>query len=215
MELLRDFKRCVILSGAPTFYSPGLEPTDYIIACDHGYDHARQEGIVPHLIVGDFDSVTGEMEPDVPVLTVPAEKDDTDTMLAVRQGLSKGFSDFLLLGATGGRLDHQMANFSVAAFIAGEGGTCIILDERHVIYTLKNGSLSLERRDGWCVSVLSYSDESNGVTLQGLKYPLTNATLRSNIPLGVSNEFAAERASVTVQNGLLFVMLVKVQDENG
>ncbi len=199
--------RCVIFSGAPGCVPFTPQASDFIIACDHGYDHALSQNIRPNLLVGDFDSCLAPRDPSIPCLTVSAEKDDTDTMLAIRHGLSLGFRNFLLLGATGGRADHFFANCSACAFLAKQGAHCEMRDSHYTLYTLCQGSLTLKQQTGAFLSVFSFCDTSYGVTLQGVKYPLENATLTNDVPLGVSNEFVAETAHISLQSGLLLILV--------
>ncbi len=199
--------RCVIISGSPVCANIELSKDDFVIACDMGYQHAQNLNITPDIIMGDFDSYNGEFDANIEIITAPCEKDDTDTMLGVKYGLSKGFHDFLLLGATKGRLDHQMANFSTCAFIASQGASCQMIDDENCIYALKDSKLVLAKKENWSVSVFSFTDKSNGVTLKGLKYTLDNATLTNTIPNGVSNEFDDDFASIEVKSGILIVIL--------
>ena len=199
--------RCVILSGAPNCVPFVPQPTDYVIACDHGYDHACKLQIRPDLLLGDFDSCLTAPEPSIPILTVPAEKDDTDTLLAARHGLSLGFSQFLFLGATGGRMDHFWANCSVCAFLSRQGARCEMRDESYTLYTLSGGALTIPRKDHAVLSVFSFCDTSYGVTLKGVKYPLTNYTMTNHFPIGISNEFAADEANISLTSGLLMVFV--------
>lgn len=210
---LTDKNRCVIISGSPRFWVGELRESDYVIACDSGYRHAKKANIVPDLVVGDFDSYYGQIPKGIEVYTAPKEKDDTDTMLAVKLAFEKGMTDFLLLGATGGRIDHQLANISTAAYIAERGGKCKIADYHNEIFALKNGKVTIEKRMSWAASVLSYTDVSKGVSYTGLKYDLTDATLYSTIPLGVSNEIIAEQATIEVKDGILMVILSSLEAE--
>jgi thiamine pyrophosphokinase len=199
--------RCIIIAGAPVF--SGVQPTagDFIIAADSGYRHALSAGITPDLLVGDFDSL--DIVPDSSIKTIrsPVMKNDTDTFLAIKHGLALGYKDFLLLGATGGRLDHQTANVAACAYIAEQGGLCEMRDSTNIIYVIKNRSLQVKRIANWSLSVFSYSEKAFGVTLTGLKYPLNNATLTNLFPLGVSNDFAAETATIEVKEGVLLIIL--------
>lgn len=199
--------RCVIISGGPGCVPFVPQPTDYVIACDHGYDHACDLQIRPDLLLGDFDSCLTTPDASIPVLTVPAEKDDSDTLLAARQGLSMGFSQFLFLGATGGRTDHFWANCGVCAFLSRQGARCEVWDESYTLYTLSKGTLTVPRRPGAVLSVFSFCDTSYGVTLKGVKYPLTDYTMTNDFPIGISNEFAAEEAHISLTSGLLMVFV--------
>ena len=206
-QFLSEKNRCVIISGSPRFWVGEIKNTDYIIACDSGYRHAQKANIVPDLVVGDFDSYYGQIPKGIEVYAAPREKDDTDTMLAVKLAFKKGMTDILLLGATGGRIDHQLANVATAAYIAEHGGRCLIADYHNEIYALKNSKVTIEKRTSWAASVLSFSDECKGVSYSGLKYNLTDATLCNTFPLGVSNEIIADEATVEVREGILLVIL--------
>ena len=198
--------RCVIFCASPEFYLEELREDDYIIACDGGYEHAVRSGVRPHLALGDFDSYSGEIAEDVPVLRAPCEKDDTDTMLAIKLALDKGYRDFMLLGATGGRLDHLLANISAAVYIVEHGGDCVICDRYNRVHVIRDRTLMLHGLRGQTLSVLSYTDEARGVTLRGMKYPLDDYTMSSAFPIGVSNVVESDECSITVREGILLVI---------
>ena len=111
---------CLIITGGD--FSPFTVPEGaFVIACDRGYAYARRCGVRPHLVVGDFDSYSGELDPEIPLQKLPTEKDDTDTMSALRYALSRGFAEITLVCALGGRLDHTLANLQAAVFAAKAG----------------------------------------------------------------------------------------------
>ena len=114
-------KLCAIISGGQSDDLGGIRDADFIIACDRGYAYAKEAGIRPDLLVGDFDSYKGERDKRVPVLDLPVEKDDTDTMAAVRWAVSEGFSEIRLYCALGGRLDHLMGNIQALGFACERG----------------------------------------------------------------------------------------------
>lgn len=199
--------RCIIISGSPEFEPPAPDSDDYIIACDSGYLNAVKAGITPDLLIGDFDSYSGTMKASIDVIRAPAVKDDTDTMLAVKFALNKGYRSFVFYGATGGRLDHQAANIAAGAYIAENGGRCELIDSRNRLIILKNSSIRIPKEENRSVSVFSHTDCSRGVTLKGLKYELNNATLSNLVPLGVSNEFNGDSAFIEVKSGILLIIL--------
>ncbi len=204
-------KRCVILSAGEIaddrFIAALVRPEDYVICADGGYRHAKRLGIRPDLVVGDFDSMEAEEYKDVRHIAYPPQKDDTDTMIAVRHGLERGCRDFLLLGCLGGRFDHSIANLAVLYFLKKRDCTARIVDERNEVFLLENEHIKLPRRAGVKLSVFSYSGKCGGVTLTGVQYPLDRYPLDNAFPLGVSNEFAADFAGITVENGTLLVIL--------
>lgn len=104
-------KRCIIISGGERSEITGINEGDFIIACDRGYEYAVNAHIVPDLAVGDFDSFSGKIEPGTVIREYPSEKDDTDTMIAVRYAVEHGFEEIAMFCALGGRLDHTYATF--------------------------------------------------------------------------------------------------------
>ena len=203
--------RCVIISGGNYAPVEGVRAEDFVIACDKGYVYAEKAGIRPNLLVGDFDSYEGVLPSDLPVWRYKKEKDDTDTMIAIRYAVEQGFAQVELFCALGGRLDHTLANLQNAANAAVQGASVTILDEGSEINFLTHGTLRLKKRPGWGLSVFSLSDASTGVCLRGVKYELENAALDNRFPLGVSNEFDAPEAEITVEQGVLMVMQTKKQ----
>ena len=197
--------RCYIAAAGE--YSGRETPgeRDYIIAADGGYALLHRRGIVPDLVVGDFDSLgTAPEHPNV--VRLLAEKDDTDTMLAVRHGLRLGYKDFVIDGGLGGRLDHTIANIQVLAYLAENGARGILLGSDMCVTVIKSGSVGFSQDAAGIVSVFCFGGRAEGVTLTGMKYPLSDATLASSFPLGVSNEFTGEPAAVTVREGTLIII---------
>ena len=197
--------RCVIFCAAEC-QGPllPLQPEDYIIAADGGLAHTEKFGITPHEILGDFDSL-GYTPRGAAVF--PVEKDDTDAMLAVRRGLSLGFREFLLYGSLDGpRLDHTVANFQTLQFLADREARGCLVGNRQMVTVVKNGKLRFPAGCSGTVSLFCMGPEARGVTLDGLYYPLKNGTLTPGFPLGVSNHFTGEAASVSVEQGSLLVI---------
>ena len=205
-------KRCMIVSGAPVAGMLPVTKDEYVIACDAGVGHALKAGIKPNLLVGDFDTYKEALPEGIPVLRAPAEKDDTDTMMAVRYALEQGFERIRICAALGGRLDHSIGNLSAAAYVAERLGSCEVYGAKERAILLCNGSISLSKhpnteRKKEFVSVFSWKEEAKGVSYRGLKYPLENATLTRAFALGISNEFAAEEAVISVKEGILLILI--------
>ena len=183
--------------------TPG--PKDLVIAADAGYARLLQAGIRPHIVIGDFDSLGNVPDADH-VITLPAEKDITDTWAAVEQGRQRGYARFALYGCTGGRIDHTIANLQTAANLAGHGKECRIMDGSRVITAIADGAeLTFDETYRGYISVFSHSDACR-VTIRGLKYELEAATLINRFPLGVSNEFTGRQASISVTGGIALVI---------
>lgn len=218
----QEFKesKCIIISaGSFTPLEIPIDEGDYVIACDAGFMYAQQLGILPDLIVGDFDSASEagpvflntirEIAQDDPerVVQLEVKKDDTDTIKAVKIGLSKGYKKFYMYGALGGkRFGHSMANIQTLLFLKHNGAKGYIFDADTMITVAENETLKFHRGNTGYLSIFSLSEKSRGVTLKGLMYSMENGELSSDFPLGVSNEFIIdEEASVTVEDGTLLI----------
>lgn len=176
-----------------------------VIAADGGLAHLERRGLAPDLIVGDFDSL-GRVPAGANVIRHPVEKDDTDMMLAVRTGLDRGCRRFLLYGGLGGRLDHAYANLQTLGWLADHGGQGWLLGGGLAASAVRNGRLDFAPGRRGTVSVFCPNGEARGVDLTGLYYPLRDAVLTSGFPLGVSNQFTGQAASVSVREGTLLVL---------
>jgi len=194
---------CYIVCALPQNHTFQPQNGDLVIAADGGY--AQLGGIRPDLVVGDFDSL-GYVPEGETIVRHPAEKDDTDTMLAARIGLSRGYRAFLLLGGVGGRLDHTLANIQTLAFLRENGARAALLGESETITLIRDESLRFRAGLSGTISVFSLGERAKGVYERGLAYALTDATLTDTNPLGVSNAFTEEAAEVSVREGRLVVL---------
>lgn len=199
-----------IITGGDFSPINGISEGEHIIACDKGYEYALRCGIVPELIIGDFDSCSVSPVADVPVERFRSEKDDTDTMIAVRHALDSGAERINICCALGGRLDHLLGNLQTAVFAAKRGVPVGISDERTQIHVLPPCELSIARREGFSLSLISATDSCEGVCISGVKYPLDNATVTNSFPIGVSNEWRAETAKLSFKSGILMVVMAKL-----
>lgn len=180
------------------------EKTDYILAADGGLAHLEKLGIRPHGIIGDFDSL-GYVPEGAQVF--PVEKDDTDSMLAVRKGLELGYRRFELYGALDGeRLDHTVANLQTLCFLADRGAQGYLVGLKYMAAVLRDGTFRFPETARGILSLFCLGRDAEGVTLRGLKYAMENGSLTSGFPLGVSNRFRGEPASVTVEQGTLIAL---------
>lgn len=199
--------KCGIISGGERDTLSGIEDCGLIIACDKGYEYARAAGVRPGLLVGDFDSYTGPLPEDIPRLDLPAEKDDTDTMAAVRYAIAQGYGEIRIYCALGGRADHLLGNIQALSFCAERGVMASIVGGGCRIDVIKNSVISLEEQNGY-FSVISLSDVST-VTIENAKYELSDARLTNSFPIGVSNRWKNGKARVKVKDGTAAVIRVK------
>lgn len=209
--------RCIII-GAGDFSdltwnrTVDIHNDDLIIAADGGYDHIKKAGIVPDIIIGDMDSLDDKSKTDVSCLhndieiyRLPVEKDDTDMLAAIRIGLDKGYKDFIIFGALGGRFDHTFANLQCLLFLLNRGANGVLYGDNEKIMLLRNGRVDLPEEMKGSISVFAFAGNAKGVTEKGLKYGLENAELKSEFPIGISNEFAGTQSSIEVKDGTLLI----------
>ena len=203
--------RCVILTaylmGDPTELLE-KESFDYLICADGGYHYADQAKIVPDLIIGDFDSAEYPSDKAKNVISVPVEKDDTDTMLCVKKALKLGYKDLVILGGIGGRLDHTYANIQTLAYAAGRGARAVLRDSFNEVHLLLPGTYTFPGFDGK-LSLFAYSEEVSGLSIHGVHYPLENACIDQFFPIGTSNEITGPFAEVSFSEGILLMILSK------
>lgn len=198
-------KNCVIFcAGGFAQLAEPLEKTDFIIAADGGLEHTRVLGVQPDVILGDFDSL-GYVPSGAKVY--PAEKDDTDAMLAIRLGLEQGCDRFVIYGGLdGARVDHTVANFQALQFLADRNARGYLVGLKQVATVIEKDTITFPESSRGYVSVFCSGAEATGVTIRGLKYELTAATLQGGLPLGVSNQFMGKKAEISVKNGSLLVI---------
>lgn len=204
-------RRCVVIGGADiTRYDrirPYLRADDFYICCDSGLKHRAGLGIVPDLIVGDFDSYK-DPHLETETITLPCEKDDTDTVFAVKEALSRGFEAFLLVGVIGGRLDHTLGNVSLLLMLHTQGKTAVAVDDFSEMEIVDHRPAQISDRYAF-FSLLNVSGTARGITIQNAKYPLSGAEITCEYQYGVSNEvLPGQTARVWVQEGRL--LLIKV-----
>ena len=208
-------RRCVIVGGASIgdygTVSAKLRQDDYMIYCDCGLRHMDGLGAEPDLIVGDFDSYSNP-EFDTETIVLPCEKDDTDTVFAVKEALRRGFEDFLLIGVVGERLDHTLGNVSILLMLDSEGKVGTIIDDYSEMEIVS------DRCEMPCIiddsyvyfSLINISGTARGVNIRGAKYTLENAEITCEYQYGVSNEVLPGcTAEVIVGEGKL--LLIKVR----
>lgn len=204
---------CAVISGGDYAPMTGIEKCKYIIACDKGFEYALLEHITPNVILGDFDSYKGELPSGIEIMRLPVEKDDTDTMSAVRCALALGYKHIRIYCALGGRPDHLYANIQTAAYAAANGARAALLGVDSEIHVFSGGTLTLPAREGMSLSVFSVTNETRGVSIRGAKYPLNNAVITNTFPIGTSNEWRGDFAEVEVQEGIIAVMLCRMPDK--
>lgn len=198
-------RTCVIFCAAGfDSLAEQIDSSDLVIAADGGLRHTQTLGIVPNVILGDFDSL-GYVPQGAAVF--PVEKDDTDAMLAIRYGLERGYRRFVIYGGMdGNRLDHTLANYQALQFLADRGAEGYLAGERYLATVARNGRLAFPEQAEGILSVFCLGADAEGVTLEGLKYPLAGGRLTSGFPLGVSNHFTGEKAIVSVKKGSLLIL---------
>ena len=204
-------KRCVVVGGAKIenydLIRNALRPDDFVIYCDGGLNHGKSLGAKPDLIVGDFDSYTGEFTDDE-IIVLPRKKDDTDTVFAVKEALRRGFEDFLLVGVTGQRLDHTIGNLSILLMLDSLHKTAKIIDDCSEMEIVSDKRAFVDDSFSY-FSLLNISGTAKGITIKNAEYELENGQITCEYQYGISNEVPkGKTAEISLSKGRL--LLIKV-----
>ena len=202
--------RCVIIGAAPIKnykkIRSFLREDDFFIICDGGLNHIKKLKVAPNLIIGDFDSHENPHSA-VETIELPHEKDDTDSVFALKTALSRGFKDFLFIGMIGARFDHSLANLSLLLTCHKNGAKALMLDDFSEISLISSGETAKITDDYAYFSLIATGGTARGVTIQDAKYPLQNAEITPEYQYGVSNEpLKSKTASVSVTDGMLILI---------
>lgn len=214
MSLKDKNGRCIIFTACANLDVTGktiiINNDDYVIAADEGFSAAIKFA-VPNIVVGDFDSINiSEIPDNIEIKEFPQKKDDTDTILAIKEGLNKGYKDFIIYGGIGGRLEHTIANIQALKFLNEHNAKGVLRNDYYDIFFIKNTKINIENTNYEYVSLLSFSKESEGVTIKGFEFPLVDAVLYNFYPLGISNKMLEKTAEITVKNGELLIICTKL-----
>ena len=209
-----ETRRCVIIGGSEIknydLIREYFRPDDFFIYCDCGLKHEKFLRVQPDLIIGDFDSFT---KPDdlSNVIVLPVEKDDTDTIFAVKEGMKRGFNDFLLTGVTGGRQDHNLGNIYALLMLAKNDKNALIADDYSEMKIIKAGEV--ERvKFGWkFFSLINIVGIARGINIQHAKYNLEDAEISCEYQYGISNEVlnSENDALISLREGYLLLICVR------
>lgn len=202
---MKGKKRCLIFAGGDCPKRPINTDDAFVIAADSGFLHTQQLRITPNLIIGDFDSYRGALPDGIPSVKLPPHKDITDTHAAVMEGIRAGCEEFELYGAIGSSPDHSFANLFLLLYLLNKGKTGIIFANACKILMIRNTRIDLTSAPGSRLSVFPFGGTAQGVCLKGVEYPLDEATLTCDFPLGVSNQFLDRQVTVEVKDGTLLL----------
>ncbi len=209
--------KCIIIgAGDLTMGEITVGEEDYVIAVDGGLSYCGILGVEPDKLVGDFDSVSDSereairtLKEQIPerIMELPQEKDDTDMLAALKYGLELGYTDFRIYAGTGGRFDHTLANIQCLLYLKNHGATGYMVDGTGMMLVIQNEAVHFQKNLEGYMSLFSLGKETKGVTIQGMKYPLNQYTLTNDYPIGISNEFIGEEATISVEEGELVCMI--------
>lgn len=209
--------KCIVIgAGDLTLGEISVKEEDLVIAVDGGLGYCGVLEVEPDLILGDFDSVSekeaeaiGILEQQIPerIVRLPREKDDTDMLAALKEGLARGYRQFHIYAGTGGRFDHTLANIQCLLFLKNNDAVGYLVDGTGMMLVIQDEAVHLNQNLEGTMSLFSLVEESRGVTIEGMKYLLKDAVVRNDFPVGISNEFIGEEAVISVEDGSLVCMI--------
>ena len=205
--------KCVIIANGDLEYTSDIikiiKNAQMIISADGGARHLRTLNILPHVMIGDFDSINQEdlsffKKKEIKILNFPLKKNHTDTELCVSYALEKKTSDITFLGVTGSRLDHTLANIFLLKKLAKLNIEARIIDKHNEIFIVTN-FIELKGKPNELLSIIPVTQKVTGITLTGFEYPLKNASMQMGDSLGISNVFKKSVVSISIKSGVLIV----------
>ncbi|HHZ06222.1 MAG TPA: thiamine diphosphokinase [Clostridiales bacterium] len=200
--------RCILICASPDididYCKSIITRDDHIFCADGGYDYAKEIGVVPRLVVGDFDSAHSKKILADQVITLPTQKDDTDTMYCIKEIIKRGYRDIAILGGMGGRLDHTLANITALKYLADNGCVGRLLDKSSVIHYCVD-KLTIGGNNN-TVSIFPFACEKAEVSLSGFRYTLNHFQMTASFPLGISNVAENEASEINVYSGGVIVI---------
>ncbi len=192
--------------STPAFYKPLVREDDLILCADSGYLNCEKMGLIPDLVIGDFDSCRRGLVPEeIPVVELPVEKDETDLHACINYVIDRGADEILLFGCRGTRLDHSLASISLVYMGLLKGVTIRLIDETNELFMFC-GEVEVPRKEGYKLSLLPVTPVEE-IYAEGVYYPLNGQSMDWGNPYGVSNEFTAESAKIKAKSGVLMVIL--------
>jgi thiamine pyrophosphokinase len=210
--------KCIIIASgdlvATVQIREMLKSARLIICADGGARHLRALNVMPHVLIGDFDSILPDDQAylarkQVRQLTFPVAKDQTDSELCVLHAVEQGATDITLLGVTGSRLDHTLANIFLLKRLAEQHIKARIIDSHNELYLVLD-QMTLIGNPGDIVSIIPITEVVSGITLEGLEYSMKNGEIRMGSPIGISNRFVQKQAKIRVKTG--GVLVIKSRD---
>ncbi len=189
---------------------------DYIIASDKGLEALDTYNIKPNYIIGDFDSIDKQIlnkyieDKNIVIKELNPEKDYTDTHMAIKLAIELNSTDVTIIGGTGTRIDHLLANIHVLKELLDKDIKCKIIDSKNEIQLINKKTIIKKSKEYKYISLIPLTTNASGITLKGFKYSLTNDTLSIGHSIGVSNEQIEENAIIDIKKGIL--ILIKSKD---
>lgn len=209
--------KCIVIgAGDLTLGEIAVGEDDLVIAVDGGLGYCGLLGVEPDLMVGDFDSVTEQeaeaivtLEGQIPdrIIRLPVEKDDTDMLAALKEGLKRGYRDFRIYAGMGGRFDHSFANVQCLLYLKNRDAVGYLVDGSGMTLVIKNEEVRFKKGLEGYLSLFALTESAKGVSIRGMKYPLENAVISNDFPIGISNEFIDEEAVIAVEDGSLMCVI--------
>lgn len=214
--------KCIVIgAGDLTLGNIAVGEEDFVIAVDGGLGYCGVLEVEPDLLIGDFDSVSEEeekavrfLEQEIPdrVIRMAREKDDTDMLAALKEGLARGYRQFHIYAGTGGRFDHTLANIQCLLYLKKRDAVGYLIDGTGMILVICGEAVHFRKNLEGTLSLFSLGEKAKGVTISGMKYELENAVMTNDFPIGISNEFIGEEAMISVEEGELVCMISYAQE---
>lgn len=200
--------KCIII-GAGNFQNEMIkkDKDDLLICADAGYSYVKDMNIEIDLLVGDFDSLS-TIPSNINIYKLPKVKDETDLYIAIEEGIKRGYREFQIFGALGGRIEHSIANIQIISKLATQNIKAKLIDQNTIVEILTEGTYIYNKEMEGYLSLFSLSEKSV-LTIKNLKYELTEHEITYLFPLGIDNEFIGRESVINIHKGLVLSIINK------
>lgn len=209
-------KALILASGSIKDYNilkSQAKISDFILCVDGGVDHILKTDFLPDIVLGDLDSISLEglnfiEKNKIQIKKFPSIKDSTDTELAINYLKSGNYKEITLMGVTGSRQDHTLANIFLLNSLLEKNISGKIIDSNNIIYLI-NDCLELKKIEGYYISIIPIEKDGILLTIDGFFYNLENTLIPFGSTLGISNKILKDYGKIKIHKGKALVFQSK------
>ncbi|MBE6646581.1 MAG: thiamine diphosphokinase [Ruminococcaceae bacterium] len=190
----------------PEYIEERVQDGDIVVCADSGYKNALSMGVKVDVLVGDFDSLGSVPDGDFELVRVPAEKNSTDTQLAVDIAIERGADEMIIVSSTSGRVDHALSAMAILEYLWTKRIPAVVVNGQNRVRFIRDSGAIIIRSQYKYFSVVTLDAVAKKVSIDGAKYPLVKKDIERGFQFAVSNEIVKNAALITVKKGSVYII---------